>query len=573
MSPVAALPTMTTGMEVEMGKNRPLTPASATALTLAALVVYRALQTAGADQATLGIWGCVVAVCAWQVVRGLRAALTWTRLLAIMARPTGLYGRTSVPTAHDAEKLGLSFDNRDGNGIPLGGVGNKIIYYKGPAHISIRAATNAGKTESSSAPICFALGRNRNIIATAKGAELAFVAGRYRSEVLGQNVIYIDPWGLMKPLGLPSHSFNPIGHFPAYVANELPELIDKAFASSLILIPEAANASGENKIFRTHARELLSWCKIHLATEEHLNGELVCNLPHLKKVLGGSNDELKAFLEGMKANELFAGSVARAAKRFLALVERGPRFAESVISEALAALTLYDPAGALGRTTVYSDFDPRDLKTPGKPTSVYVVVPPDKTLLYGPHVGLCLNALIDVCIEADRFTPQVTVIADEFAACGVLPCALPTLFLGRSRGVALITYVQSTDSYKVYSDPEAFTTQAECLIAFSVRSTKDAEEYSKRSGTRSEMTESASVPWEYGSPGTHSVSLSEKGVPVLRPDELLQLPDFTAALFFKQHPPLVIDLVSYRAVAGWREHAKPMPGAPPLKDIPVKYRV
>jgi type IV secretory pathway TraG/TraD family ATPase VirD4 len=183
-----------------MQNNHPLPPAKATILAVIVFVIFRILQRAGADRVSLSIWGIVVIVCWWQVARSLLAAYRFSRLIRIMATPTGLHGRTEVPTADDAETLGLSFSNESGNGIPLGGVGNKIIYYDGPGHASIRAATNSGKTASSSAPICFALGPHRNVIATAKGAELAFLTGPYRKDVLKQNVIYIDPWREMRGL-------------------------------------------------------------------------------------------------------------------------------------------------------------------------------------------------------------------------------------------------------------------------------------------------------------------------------------------------------------------------------------
>jgi type IV secretory pathway TraG/TraD family ATPase VirD4 len=374
----------------------------------------------------------------------------------------------------------------------------------------------------------------------------------------------------MKRFGLPSHDFNPVGRLPALAGQQSPELIDKAFADVLILLPEGPNASGDNKIFRSSARDLMAWVLIKLAIDEEGGGQPVCNIPMLKRVLGGA--ELTAFLQGMRDCDAYSGSVRRAGENFLVRLEQSSRFMSSVLAEAMAAMLYYDPASVLGQRTCFSDFDPRDLKSPGKPMSVYIIVPAEKANQYGGHVGLCLNALIDCCIEADRFEPRVTVVADEFAACGVLPSALPTLFLGRSRGVQLITYVQDVNSYSRYGEEaSAFTTQAECVLAFSIRSVEDGENYSKRAGQRSVMTETTNSQWDYVATGAVSVGLAEKGEPILRSDEFLHLPDFTAALFYKQNPPLIVDLVSYRSVEGWREYVKPMPGAPPLKDLPIKY--
>ncbi|RDJ21081.1 hypothetical protein DWF00_07630 [Bosea caraganae] len=551
--------------------NRPAGPVGMAMAAVVFYVIYRGLIALDAWEPLIWLYTLLIAYCLLSIVRGLWTEFQWLRLLRAMKTASGIFGRTDNPTASDAETFGLKFSNPDGNGIPLGGVGNKIIYYDGPAPISIRAATNAGKTESSSASICFALGAHRNIIATAKGAELAYLAGPCRHDVLKQNVIFIDPWREMRKFGLPSHDFNPVGHFPDYVGK--PELIDKAKATVLTLMPESANASGENKIFRVTARDVSAWLLIKLAINQAETGELCCNLPYLHGLIGGSNADLQNFLSEMIACDLHNGSVRRAAERVRAMIERNPKFAEVVLKEALTALEPYDPAGPLGETTNYSNFNPRDLKTPGKPTSIFIVVPAEKALLYGQNTGLCINALIDICIEANRFEPRVSIIADEFASYGVLPSALPALYLGRSRGVQLITYVQDTQSYERYGkEASAFTTQSEVVVAFSIRSTKDAKEYSERSGQRSIVTESIGVPQQSGATPGYSTTLSERGIPHYRPDEFLHLADFTAAVFFKQNPPIIVDLVSYRAVDGWYQHAKPMPGAPPLKDIPVKYK-
>lgn len=537
---------------------------------LCGLIFYH-LHRSGAYPVAEWVVGCLTTLMLMLVMRELYALFQLDRLDRQLRMPSGIAGRLEFPTAKDVAEMGLSFSNEDGDGIPLGGVGNRIVFYDGPGHLSFRAPTNAGKTESSAALICFALGKHRNIIATAKGAELAYLCGPHR-EAIGQKVLHVDPWRIMKPLGLPSHDFNPIGHLVRYASS--PELLGKTRESMSIIQPEPEGGGGDNRIFLTQSRDLLSAIAGYLAVREGDTGELCCNLPYMFRILNGSNEELQAFLREMKHCDLFEGSFRRAADRFLGKMERAGKTAESILTSAQDALQLYDPGGPLGKTTEYSDFDPRDLKNPKTPTTIFLIIPPEKSHTYGSFIGLCLNSLIDTCIEADRFEPRVTVVADEFANIsphGPLPSIIPTLYVGRSRGVQLATYVQSTESYSRYGkEAEAFSTQAECLIAWSIRGTKDAEEYSKRSGIRSEIGESVSTSLMEVD-GKYSVSLSERGVPHFRPDEFLQLPDFTCVLFYRQHPPVELDLVSFRSVDGWHAHARPMPGAPPLKKIPLKY--
>ena len=123
-------------------------------------------------------------------------------------------------------------------------------------------------------------------------------------------------------------------------------------------------------------------------------------------------------------------------------------------------------------------------------------------------------------------------------------------------------------------DASLFTTQSEVAVAWNVRSLSDAKEYSERSGMRGEMIESANLPLgsEQSSEGKYSLGLSEKGLPLLRPDEIMQLPPFTAIVFHRQDIPFLIDLVSYRMVKPWRAQADLVPGTPPLTNLPVIYK-
>lgn len=503
---------------------------------------------------------------AWQDEQFIGAAQT----------PTEIYGQTRKMTVPDAKAAGLKTSNRDGNGIPLGYVGHTPFFYDGPGHISVRAATNAGKTESHSANICFALGAHRNLICTAKGPELAVLAYNFRKNILKQNVIIIDPWRMMAKFGLPSHDFNPIGHLVKLAESNDPELIDTAWRIAETLVPQ--NAKSDEAFFPVQAKDKIAWDIVYLAIREAETGELCCNLAFLYNIVCGSMADLQEFLYKMSLSDDFEGTVRRAAQRTLKRIEMSPKTAESIFSQAQNSLQIYAPATPLGKNTQYSDFDPHDLKNPDKPTSIFIVTPPDKMITYGPATGVMLEALTDICIKAHSFEPRVTIVADEFAniSKGPLPSILPTLYVGRSLGVQLITYVQDAASYKRYGDEaSAFTTQSEITMAWAIRSVKDAKEYSERSGQNSVMTENSNIPIHNPdhAQAKYSLGLSEKPVPVMRPDEFLQLPDFTAVLFYKQNPPMILNLLSYRMVRPWCDYAKPMPGAPKTSPLPIKFHL
>ena len=170
-----------------------VSPVASALLCACLLILLRFLINAGASQMFVWLTAGFVTLAGVNVILGLWQTFQWSRALKIMKTPTGVFGNAEHPSSHQLELSGLKFSNPDGDGIPLGAVNGKIIFYDGPGHISVRAPTNSGKTESFSANILFALGPHRNIIATAKGGELAWLCAQHR-RALGQNVIIINPW-------------------------------------------------------------------------------------------------------------------------------------------------------------------------------------------------------------------------------------------------------------------------------------------------------------------------------------------------------------------------------------------
>lgn len=552
-------------------------PAATLVPAIVAFVIYRALSNWGAEPVYTMFFAGIGWFCLALSLMGLTKTFRLWRLVRLLRVPPGLLGRTFMPGVTDGEHSTLRFDNNDGNGIPLGESEGKYLYWHGKGHMSVRAPTEAGKTESLAASILFALGAHRNFITTAKGAELAILTTCYRRDVLGQEVIIIDPWDELKGTGLKRHDYNPAYNLIEYARTGSSELIDEARSLAMTLLPETANGSGDNRIFRSQGREILTFSLIYAAICEAQTGELTANFSYLYRKLNADPDEVMDFFMDMSRCPDYSGVVALAGKRFSGKMKRVAKSAESFLTEAQDALQIYDPSGPLGQSIEFTTFDPSLLKKSGKGITIHVVIPPEKYISHGSFGGICLNSLVMPCIKANSFEPRVTILADEFQLLsngGALPFVMPTLQIGRSRGVQLITLVQDTSGYKICygDDASAFTTQSEIVMAWGIRSVTDAEEYSKRIGPKSVMTESGSVPMLADANGSHSLTINEQGVPIYRPDELMQLPKFTAIMYHQQDPIKLINLVSYRSVSPWCDLADPVPGSPPLTDIPVKFK-
>jgi len=495
-----------------------------------------------------------------------------------MLKPKGINGWLGEVNSFHPKAMGLHTDNNDGNGLLLGSLKRKWLYdipvfYKGDSHGLILAGTGAGKTSSLSKGWVVGLGKHHNRIVTAKGADIAVSTYRFLTEELNHHVVCIDPYRLMREHGIESDDFNVCDILVKLADERSPDILDKAREIALVLIPEQISSSGENKIFRNVGRSIIYNILVYLAVEQASTGEFCCNLAYLNRLINsGTQDVLKVF-QRMSIMPEYEGAIARAGKRFISQFANNPKSAASFLTEAQEALVIFEPVTPIGKSCESSTFLASDLKNPNKPMTVFIILPPEKSGLNDAFAGLCLNSLCTTAIEADRFTPQVTIIADEFEnlSSAPLPTIEKVLKIGRTRGVRLLAMCQDGESLKArYGQMSSmFWTQSSLKIAMDIRSVNEAEDYSKRSGQRSVITDSASVQ---NNTDEHGVSIKEESIPLLRQDEFIRLPKFTAAVWKDNNPPLILDLVHYKMVDPWMHQIDDVPNAPPEPNLPIKFK-
>lgn len=541
-------------------------------VSAALLVLGRTANTAGLPAFYYIAWGIVGLTL---VVTGFDIMRQWrrTRDIDALLEPTGTYGVANLADADEVKSFRLG-EPIDGSGNFLGAIGETPLSYRGNSHLLTVAPNAGGKTESVVIPN--ALSIKRNAVITDKGGEVAARTFKVRRDILRQYVYVINPWELLSDEGLPNHYFNPIGDLPELANANPTELVDRARAVALILKPDPEN-KGENQFFRDASRNLKTWLIIYLAYREADTGELCCNLPHIQSLVSGSKEDFETLLSEMiRAKEYGNGTVAKEAAAIRARAERNPKTFEAILTEVQNALALFTPLGPLGKATTYSDFDPRDLKK--KPMTVYVAAPPEKLNgPYGPWAGLVVDSLIQSTLAARSLHPRVTFLLDEFAnlSSGPLPSIIPALYVGRSYGCQIWPFIQDRKSLKRYGDEaSAFETQAEIVQIWGIRDLDDAKWIEERAGTVSVMTETGNLPIADGAAiadGNHSMSLSEKGVPVVSKGDALQLPDFKQLILFKNKPVILADLISYRMVRPWVAQASILRGDEGEPDLPIRF--
>ncbi len=558
----------------------PRSGSSKTGTAVCAVVFYvaaRGLGSAGADPYLTLMFEWMAAFCGLlfvvQIIGSVCAVIANRGLL----KPTGIHGRVERLNGQHPKELGLHTDNDDGEGLLLGSIRrwwrDAPIFFKDWTHGLILAGTGAGKTSSLSKGWTVGLGKHHNRIITAKGEDLCVATYRYLTEELKHLVVCIDPYRLLKKHGIDSDDYNPCDRLLELANKKLSGIFDEARQIAFCLIPEAIGASGENKIFRSVSRQLIADLLVFFAVEQSETGELCCNLPFLRKLCSSDTQDLLDVFQRMSIMPDYDGAIARAGNRFLAQFKNNPKSAQSFIVEMQEALAIFEPCTPLGQSFEHSTFNASDIKNPNKNMSIFIILPPEKSGIVDQAAGVILNTLCTIAIEANSYDPPVTIIADEFEAIssGPLPVTEKILKIGRTRGLRLMAFVQDWMSLKAkYGDlAYLFKTQCSMMLTMDVKSVDDAEEYSKRSGQRAVVRDSANVSEDGEGFG---VTVKEEAIPLLRQDEFNRAPKFTATLFKDAHAPLMLDLIHYKMVNPWVHQIDDIPGAPPEGSFPKKFK-
>lgn len=538
--------------------------------------LYAALKSSGADPAYLYVSGGIAGFCgALTVIKFLIETKNWLQLRR-MLRPQGIYGTTKPLNSQSPKELGLKTSNRSGKGMVLGAKRsdrrNRLLFYDGDGHGLYVSGTGGGKSNSLSKPFRLSLGAEVNAIITAKGEDMAVSLYRFITEELRQTCVCIDPYRLMKAHGIKCDDYNPCDRLVELAREESPVVFEAAREIAKIMLVDPSAGGGDNKIFRDMGREFIALSLVLLAIEEAETGELCCNPAHLNRILSDGTDRLNRFFIQMASCPHYDDTVARAGRKFLSKIEKSAKSAESFLTEAQMALAPFEPVSAIGNSVEFSTFNPADLKTPGKGITVFIVLPLEASHLADLYTGLCVDTLASRCLAANRAEPRVVIIADEFEnlSRGPLPVVERILKLGRTRGVQLHAFIQDLGGLEArYKElTSMFISQSAILMAFDIRSAKDAEMYSKRAGQQSIVTDSASASKH----GAGSLNVKEEGIPLMRQDQFTQLPKFCAVLFKDQHPPMIVDLVHYKAVDPWNALVDDVPGVAPEPDFKVRFK-
>lgn len=271
------------------------------------------------------------------------------------------------------------------------------------------------------------------LVVDPKGENVA-VTARARRE-LGQAVHVVDPFAIT---GQQAAAFNVLDRLDL----ASPDCVSaSAELAEALVIPADAKGGGESAHWDDTARTLLQGLMLHVAG---LDDPALRNLGELRRLLGGSEDELLALWATMAADTAAGfGIPARAANTIMGVGDRERGSHMSGLRRHTAFLDDPRIAAALAR----SDFDLGAIKA--ERMTVYLVLPANRL---GPNARF-LRLFIGATIAAVTASPQqpalpVTLILDEFGQLGYLRQLEDAVSLMRGYGLSLWVFLQDLSQLK-----------------------------------------------------------------------------------------------------------------------------
>jgi len=502
-------------------------------------------------QAPGGELACVASAVLWVLTvraffRGL-SAWDYTREMRRVHKrsqaPSPVHGQARWGTLREAQAAGMTA----GQGVFIGRLDGRDLFYPGAAHLMTIAPARAGKGTSIVVPNLLTY-RGSMIVTDPKG-ELCAMTARHRRTKLGQRVIVLNPWRekLARELGI---DLGDAGFNPLCLLKPGPDVKDDAALLAEMLVPGRPDMSESEAFFVSSGRSILIGSMLHLLSKSASD---VITLPELRHHLMAASEGLEEFLAHMATSDAFGGVVAEYGGKFVNARMDSPKQFQGSLSTAQESLEIYDGFGAMGAHVASGDFSFESCKS--EPTTVYLIMPSDRA---GTHAAW-LNLVISVALELvgrDRSSERVLFMLDEFANLGYLPGVLRAMAQYSGQGVQVHTiWQQISQAERVYkSGWREFVGLSELINTFGVWEPETLKLISEWIGNETVRDLSYSSPANDRFAGGEGVSLSanDRARALIRPEEVRTMPSDRQLVFYRNLPPIMAEKVSYLTERKWR---------------------
>jgi type IV secretion system protein VirD4 len=401
-------------------------------------------------------------------------------------------------------------------GIPLGLIENENhqlekFSYTGEKHLLTIAPSGTGKNTAVQIPVL--LQYDASIFCIDPKGENALVTAKYRKEVMGHDVVVINPFGVylerFEELGIKQVGFNPL----ASLNPDAKDFVTQVDAICHLLIePE-----GNDPFWSNAARELVS-CFIMYICKTKPPSE--CNLIEVRRLLMQDVTELLTITLPFIAKDDFE-PMAEKAKSF----SKVSKTIDNIVFTAKIQMGFLHDSYLIDNLSVHGEksIDFNSLKkNKHKNVTVYLVVPIDRISNYQKWFRMLLHTSLTVLRSAHiTATKQVLVMIDECKAIGYLREIEDSLAYSRGFGIQMWCFFQNYEQIKsLYPNSHEFFSNAAIQQFFTVNDYSTAEWISKRIGNKTVLSTSATYSW---AGEIQSFSQSEVGTSFLESNELFGL--------------------------------------------------
>ena len=424
---------------------------------------------------------------------------------------------------------------RHDSGIYIGGDCN----YSRAGHLLTVAGTRSGKFTNLIAPNLLGAGDIDGswVVIDPKG-EISSVTGKYQKEI-GQNVVILNPWGLLADEVGAGQSYNPLDILDVTSIH----LVDDCHMLAEMLVPVE---TGRNRFFSDSARAIVMGLILYIAVSEKDDRRSLKTLWKWVRYPQSEWDRILAEMQNYD-DDPNGESLLFASGEIEKIAKAGGNTWGSVLATVLQA-TDFLKSPAL-QEAVQSGSDPYTLAH--RNTTLYVIIPADKLQSHSRWLRLVVTSTMRAVIR--KKNKRVCFILDEFAALGYLPEIEIALGTYAGFNITLWPILQSLVQLQSLYEKnwQVFVANSTVRHFFGIHNNFDADYISAAIGKTSHVLTTRS--WF----GTKNAQSTERFL--ITPDELRVESGKKIFTFIDDLPATWFDKRPYHEVKGLNDRAEKNP--------------
>lgn len=466
------------------------------------------------------------------------------------AKKVETYGSARWAEKKEVEAAGLLGPD----GVVLGRYDHAYLRHDGPEHVLCFAPTRSGKGVGLVVPSLLTWPGSA-IVHDIKGENWQLTAG-FRAK--HGRVLLFDPTNAK------SSAYNPL----LEVRRGEWEVRDVQNIADILVDPEGSLEKRNHWEKTSHALLVGAILHVLYAEEDKTLAGVAAFLSDPKRPIEST---LAAMMKTPHLAEAGPHPVIASAAR--ELLNKSDNERSGVLSTAMSFLGLYrDPVVA--EVTRRCDWRITDIVGDGRPTTLYLVVPPSDINRTKPLIRLILNQVgrrLTEDLQAKAGRHRLLLMLDEFPALGRLDFFESALAFMAGYGLKSFLIAQSLNQIeKAYGANNSILDNCHVRVSFATNDERTAKRVSDALGTATEMKAMKNYAGHRLSPwlGHLMVSRSETARPLLTPGEVMQLPPSDEIVMVAGTPPIRAKKARYYEDGRFKERVQP----PPVLAAPTQGR-